>query len=151
MIYKIISEWLNGRIALLNDTLGSNDKLRECSTNFDMDMLPAGLKDNSYLIKLSTAEINENEAAGFTVSVRMEFHFRLYKKIISAYNKLIDEKLFALCSILTGNETAGLEYSAYRLTIANIHNIKITGLDRTAKGGEFIFPAVELNLQIFVE
>lgn len=149
MIYKVISEWLTEKITLLNNTLPQNERLKLADANYDMDFLPASLRDNSYLIKLSSVKKEENESGEIIVNTVIEFHFRLYKKPIQFYRKMIDEKLFALCKLLSDDSEAGLEYISDEITIANIHSIAIQGLDRAYKGGEYIFPRVEFELQAF--
>lgn len=149
MLYKVISDWITGKISLLNDSLAVQERLAANTINFDMDFLPANLKDNSYIIKLSEAAIDDNESGSIIVNVKIEFHFRLYKKSLDNYRKIIDDKLFALCKLLGDDSQAGLEYTSNGFTIANIHKINITGIDKTYKGGEFIFPVVEFELQIF--
>lgn len=149
MLYKVISDWITGKISLLNDSLAVQERLAANTINFDMDFLPANLKDNSYIIKLSEAAIDDNESGSIIVNVKIEFHFRLYKKSLDNYRKIIDDKLFALCKLLGDDSQAGLEYTSNGFTIANIHKINITGIDKAHKGGEFIFPVVEFELQIF--
>jgi hypothetical protein len=150
MIYKVISEWVTEKISLLNNSLPPEERIKPADVNFDMDLLPANLKDNSYLIKLSKIKNEDNESGEMTVNTVIEFHFRLYKKPLLFYRKLIDEKLFALCRILVDDEAGGLEYISDGLTIANIHSVAVTGLDKAYKGGEYIFPRVEFELQIFI-
>lgn len=149
MIYKVISEWLEEKIDILNNTLPETEKVKQANVSFDMDLLPANLKDNSYLIKLSKIHNEDNESGEVNVYTIIEFHFRLYKKPLEHYRKLIDDKLFALCRILSDDSQAGLEYISNGFTIANIHNISVTGLDKAHKGGEYIFPRIEFELQIF--
>lgn len=149
MLYKVISDWITGKISLLNDSLAVQERLAANTINFDLDFLPANLKDKSYLIKLSEAALDDNESGSIIVNVKIEFHFRLYKKSLENYRKIIDDKLFALCKLLGDDSQAGLEYTSNGFTIANIHKINITGIDKAYKGGEFIFPVVEFELQIF--
>ena len=149
MIYKVISEWLTEKITLLNNTLSFEERLKPADANFDMDMLPANLKDNSYLIKLKNIDSEDNESGEIKVNAVIQFHFRLYKKPLKYYRSIIDEKLFPLSKILTDDTQAGLERTADGITIANINNITITQLDKAFKGGEFIFPIIEFELQIF--
>lgn len=149
MIYKVISEWFTEKITLLNNTLPHDERLILADANFDMDFLPANLRDNSYLIKFSSVKNEENESGEILVNTVIEFHFRLYKKPMQFYRKMIDEKLFALCKLLNDDTAAGLEYTSDDIIIANIHDITITGLDKAYKGGEYIFPRVEFELQVF--
>lgn len=149
MIYKVISDWVTEKITLLNNTLPIEERLKLADANFDMDFLPANLRDKSYLIKLSRVTSEDNESGEILVNTVIEFHFRLYKKPIQFYRKMIDEMLFALCKLLTDDSDAGLEYISEGITIANIHNIAITQLDKAYKGGEYIFPRVEFELQVF--
>ncbi len=149
MIYKVISDWVTQKITLLNNSLPIDERLKLSDANFDMDFLPANLKDNSYLIKLSDIKNEDNESGEVVVNTVIEFHFRLYKKPLEYYRKMIDEKLFALCKLLNDDSEAGLEYISDGITIANIHNIAIHGLDKAYKGGEYIFPRVAFELQIF--
>ena len=139
MVYKVITDWIKEKIDLLNSTLSAEDILKESNVNFDMDFLPANMKDNSYLVKLSNVKYDDSESGEITVNAIIEFHFRLYKKPLEFYRKLIDEKLFSLCKILSGDD-AGLEYESGGITIANIHKISINGMDKAYKGGEYIFP-----------
>ncbi len=149
MLYKVISEWLKAKLTLLNDSLPANEKVKPGDVNFEMDFLPANLKDNTYIIKLSSISSEDNESAEIKVNALIEFHLRLYKKPVEFYRKLIDEKLFVLCRLLSDDTNAGLEYTSNGITIANIHNIMVSGLDKAYKGGEYIFPVVEFELQIF--
>lgn len=149
MLYKVINDWITGKISLLNDPLLPQDKLTANILNFDMDFLPANLKDNSYIIKLSEILIEDNESGAIIVSTKIEFHFRLYKKSLDNYKKIIDDKLFALCRLLGDDSQAGLEYTSNGFTIANIHKINVTATDKAYKGGEYIFPMVGFDLQIF--
>jgi len=148
MLYKVINDWVTGKISLLNETLSNPEKLIANEVNFDMDFLPANLKDNSYLIKLSEITLDDNESGAIIVNVKIEFHFRLYKKSPDKYKKIIDDKLFALCKLLGDDSQAGLEYNSNGFTIANIHKINVTGTDKAYKGGEYIFPVVGFELQI---
>lgn len=148
MLYKVINDWVTGKISLLNETLSVQEKLNANEVNFDMDFLPANLKDNSYIIKLSEIIIEDNESGAVTVNVKIEFHFRLYKKSPDNYKKIIDDKLFALCKLLGDDSQAGLEYTSNGFTIANIHKINVTATDKAYKGGEYIFPVVGFELQI---
>ena len=68
MIYKVISEWLTEKITLLNNTLSFEERLKPADANFDMDMLPANLKDNSYLIKLKNIDSEDNESGEIKVN-----------------------------------------------------------------------------------
>lgn len=148
MLYKVINDWVTGKISLLNETLSVQEKLNANEVNFDMDFLPANLKDNSYIIKLSEILIEDNESGAIIVSTKIEFHFRLYKKSLDNYKKIIDDKLFALCRLLNDDSQSGLEYTSGGITIANIYKINVTGTDKAIKGGEFIFPVVGFELQI---
>lgn len=149
MLYKVINDWVTGKISLQNETLSNSEKLNANEVNFDMDFLPANLKDNSYIIKLSEITLDDNESGAIIVNVKIEFHFRLYKRSPDKYKKIIDDKLFALCKLLGDDSQAGLEYTSNGFTIANIHKINVTGTDKAFKGGEFIFPVVGFELQIF--
>ena len=149
MLYKVISDWVNEKIVLLNDTLNEQDKVKAVNLNFDMDMLPGNLRDNTYLIKLGEVSFSESESEEILVSVNIEFHFRLYKKPVEIYRNLIDEKLYRLCNILCDDNTSGLEYISNGITIANIGKIKISQIDKAYKGGEYIFPVVGFELQVF--
>lgn len=149
MLYKVISEWITDKISLLNDSLAQPEKLTANEINFDMDFLPANLKDNSYLIKLGEIEFADNESGEIIVNTKIEFHFRLYKRSIDNYKKIIDDKLFALCRLLSDDSLSGLEYTSDGITIANIHKINVSGTDKAYKGGEYIFPVVEFELQVF--
>ncbi|HWA05534.1 MAG TPA: hypothetical protein VG961_03225 [Ignavibacteria bacterium] len=149
MLYKVISDWVTEKITQLNNNLAAQERLTANTVNFDMDFLPANLKDNSFLIKLSEVSFPENESGEIIVNVKIEFHFRLYKKSPENYKKIIDDKLFALCKLLSDDPQAGLEYVSDGFTIANIHRINISGTDKAFKGGEFIFPVVGFELQVF--
>ena len=148
MLYKVINDWVTGKISLLNETFSIPEKLNVNEVNFDMDFLPANLKDNSYIIKVSEITLDDNESGAIIVNVKIEFHFRLYKKSPDKYKKIIDDKLFALCKLLGDDSQAGLEYTSNGFTIANIHKINVTGTDKAYKGGEYIFPVVGFELQI---
>lgn len=149
MLYKVINDWVTGKISLLNETFSIPEKLNVNEVNFDMDFLPANLKDNSFIIKLSEITLDDNESGAVIVSTKIEFHFRLYKKSLDNYKKIIDDKLFALCRLLGDDSQAGLEYTSNGFTIANIHKISVTATDKAYKGGEYIFPMVGFDLQIF--
>lgn len=149
MLYKVINDWVTGKISLLNDQLAQQDKLTANTLNFDMDFLPANLKDNSYIIKVSDITLDNNESGAIIVNVKIEFHFRLYKKSPDNYKKIIDDKLFALCRLLNDDSQSGLEFTSGGITIANIHKLNITGTDKAYKGGEYILPMVGFDLQIF--
>lgn len=149
MLLKVISDWITDKIILLNDSLAAPERLTANTLNFDMDFLPANLKDNSYLIKLSEIALTDNETSATIVNVKIEFHFRLYKKSLDIYKKIIDDKLFAFCKLLSDDTQAGLEYISNGITIANIHKVNITGTNKACKGGEFIFPVVGFELQVF--
>jgi len=149
MLYKVISDWVSEKIEILNDTHADQDKVKAVNLNFDMDMLPGNLRDNTYLIKLGEVSFSESESEEILVSVKIEFHFRLYKKPVEIYRKLIDEKLYRLCTILSDDTASGLEYISNGITIANIGKIKISQIDKAYKGGEYIFPVVEFELQVF--
>lgn len=149
MLYKVINEWITAKITIQNSSLPSAERLKPSDVNFDMDFLPANMKDGTYLVKLNEITLEDNESGEIKVLTVIEFHFRLYKKPIEFYRKLIDEKLFGLCKILTDDSAAGLEYISDGIIISNIHNIKVIGLDKAYKGGEFIIPKIEFELQIF--
>jgi len=149
MLYKVISDWVSEKIVLLNDSLTEQDKVKAINLNFDMDMLPGNLKDNTYLTKLGEVSFSESESEEILVGVNIEFHFRLYKKPVEIYRKLIDEKLYRLCNILSDDNTSGLEYISNGITIANISKIRINQIDKAYKGGEYIFPMVGFELQVF--
>ncbi len=149
MLYKVINEWVTEKIALLNIALPAVERLKAADINFDMDFLPANLMESTYLLKLNEIKIEDNESGEIKAITAIEFHFRLFKKPLEYYSKLIDEKLFGLCKILSDDSVAGLEYISDGITISNIHNIKVTGLDKSYKGGEFIIPRIEFELQVF--
>lgn len=149
MLYTVINDWLTAKITLINDVLPVTEKLSANEVNFDMDYLPANLKDNSYMIKLSEIKFDDNESGSIIVSVKIDLHFRLYKKSPGNYKKVIDDKLFAFCKVLGDDSQVGLEYTSNGFTIANIHKINITGTDKAYKGGEYIFPVVGFELQVF--
>ena len=149
MLYKVISDWVNEKIVLLNDTLTEQEKVKPVNVNFDIDMLPGNLRDNSYFIKLGEVSYGDDESGVISMNAKIEFHFRLYKKPVEIYRKLIDEKLFRLCNILSDDTASGLEYISNGITIANIGKIKINQIDKAYKGGEYIFPVVGFELQVF--
>ncbi|MEO8514510.1 MAG: hypothetical protein ABI543_13195 [Ignavibacteria bacterium] len=149
MLYQVINDWVTQKITLLNNSLTPEERLKLSDANFEMDFLPSNLKDNSYLIKLESIKIEDNESGEIKVNTVIEFHFRLYKKPIGKYKTLIDEKLVELCKLLTDDSAAGLEYTSGEVTIANIHNLTVTGLEKAYKGGEYIFPKIEFVLQVF--
>ncbi|HAX47579.1 MAG TPA: hypothetical protein DCX92_01205 [Bacteroidetes bacterium] len=149
MLYKVICDWISEKITLMNDTLPEQEKLKPVNVNFEPDMLPANLRDNSYFIKLSEVAFGDDEAGEISVNVKLEFHFRLYKRSTEIYKKLIDEKLFRFCNILNYNTESGLEYVSSGITIANKCGINISQIDKAYKGGEYIFPVVGFELQIF--
>lgn len=149
MLYKVINEWLEEKFDILNLSLPPAEQVKNPDMSFDTDLLPANLKDNTYMVMLHSIGSDDNESGSITVNVSVEFHFRLYKKPKEHYRKLIDEKLFALCRILTDVSAAGLEYESDSITIANIHKISVAGLDKAYKGGEYLFPRIEFELQVF--
>ena len=149
MLYNVINGWVTGKLALLNNTLPEADRLTAVNLNFDSDMLPHSLRDNSYYIKLQEISFTDTEAGEIKVTVNIEFHFRLYKKPAEFYKLFIDEKLYRLCGILLNDTAAGLEHTSNGITIANIHNISVSRLEKAYKGGEYIFPLVNFELQVF--
>ncbi|MCC6865761.1 MAG: hypothetical protein IT280_06325 [Ignavibacteria bacterium] len=150
MIYKTIDEWFAERINELNETLPEHEKINQITGTFKTDLLPANLMDNSYLVKPETIIFQDNESAEISASVTVQFHFRLYKRAKENYKKNIDDKLFALMCLLAGNESSGLEYNSNGITLANLHNLSITETDKSYKAGEYIFPKLKFNLQIFI-
>lgn len=149
MIYKTINDWFEERITELNNSLTANEKLKPVTGTIEMDLLPLNLKDNTYFVKIEDIIYNDDESGEITAAVSVQFHFRLYKRTADNYKKNIDEKLYALTSLLAGSETAGLEHTANSLTLANLHNLSINDLDKAYKGGEYIFPKLKFHLQVF--
>ena len=71
MLYNVIKSWVTGKITLLNETLSEAEKLAESNLNFDPDMLPLNLKDNSYFIKLREVTFTNNESGEINVKVNI--------------------------------------------------------------------------------
>lgn len=151
MIFRNSNNWFTLKINLLNDSLSESEKIQRRDLNFDSDTMPASLKDNSYLLKLKEISINDDESKTIKAIITVEFCFRLYKDLNENYRKLIDEKLYELSRILIDDSGDSLEYSGTGITIANIHNINITELNKSHIGGEYITPKLEFELQIINE
>lgn len=151
MIFRNSNNWFTLKINLLNDSLSESEKIQRRDLNFDSDTMPASLKDNSYLLKLKEISINDDESKTIKAIITVEFCFRLYKDLNENYRKLIDEKLYELSRILIDDSGDSLEYSGTGITIANIHNISITELNKSHIGGEYITPKLEFELQIINE
>lgn len=151
MIFQISNNWFAGKINLLNSSLAESEKLQKRDLNFETDSAPAALKDNSYLLKLKEFRLNDDESKTIKALITVEFCFRLYKKLNENYRKLIDEKLYELTRLLNDDADSGLEYTENSFTIANIYNISITGLNKSYKGGEYLTPVLEFELQIINE
>lgn len=147
MIYETISAWVEEKVAAFNLTPDEKDKLRGIDTNLDAGFLPSSMKDKRYLLKLGSLKQATDEAGLLTVKVKLEFHFQLFKKPLESYRLYIDEYLFRFIKLLQDDTIAGLEYESGGIVLANIRNLEITGLDKTDKGGAYLMPVVEFEVE----
>jgi hypothetical protein len=147
MIYEVISAWVEEKVAAFNLILDEKDKLRGIDTNLDTGFLPSSMKDKRYLLKLGSLKQVGDEAGTLLVKVNLEFHFQLFKKPLESYRMYVDEYLFRFIKLLQDDTVAGLEYESGGMVLANIRNLEITGLDKTDKGGAYLMPAVEFEME----
>ena len=150
MIYSTVSQWLDGKFSAFNGSLAEADKLKMIGVNLDSGFLPANLKDKKYIIKFSGIKENSTETEQYAVNVGIEFQFTLYKKSVDNYNQIIDEYLFRFLRILQDDTITGLEFEAHGITLTNIRNPAITGLDKLDKGGKYLIPVIEFQLEAIV-
>jgi hypothetical protein len=147
MIYEVISAWVEEKVAAFNLILDEKDKLRGIDTNLDTGFLPSSMKDKRYLLKLGSLKQVGDEAGTLLVKVNLEFHFQLFKKPLESYRMYVDEYLFRFIKLLQDDTVAGLEYESGGMVLVNIRNLEITGLDKTDKGGAYLMPAVEFEME----
>ncbi|RPI19020.1 MAG: hypothetical protein EHM58_03130 [Ignavibacteriae bacterium] len=158
MIYQLIKSWLNIKIEALNSALLNEAPVREVDANLDVNFLPANLKDRTYLIKLTEIEnVDEFEDAGIfkRVKVLAEFQFMLAKQPVEYYKQIIDSYMYGLSRIILNNDIAGLNYQDPMideyLTLYDLKNLKITGLNTLNKMGNYLMPKVEFNIGVIDE
>jgi len=147
MIYEVISVWIGEKVAAFNLPLDEKDKLRGIDTNLDTGFLPSSMKDKRYLLKLGSLKHAGDEAGILIIKVKLEFHFQLFKKPLESYRMYVDEYLYRFIKLLQDDTIAGLEYESGGMVLANIRNLEITGLDKTDKGGAYLMPAVEFEVE----
>lgn len=158
MIYHLIKSWVTLKIEALNTSLGNEQPVREIDANLDVNFLPANLKDRTYLIKLSEIEnADEFEDAGIfkRVKVLVEFQFMLAKQPLDYYKLIADSYMYSLSKIILNNDIAGLNYQDPSideyLTLYDLKNLKITGLNTLNKAGNYLMPKVEFNIGVVDE
>jgi hypothetical protein len=123
-----------------------------------VNFLPANLKDRTYLIKLTEIEnTDEFEDAGIFKRVRVlvQFQFMLSKQPVEYYKQIIDSYLYSLSKIVLSNNIAELNYrdpliDEY-LTLYDLKNLKITGLNILDKAGNYLMPKVEFSIGVIDE
>lgn len=158
MIYQLIKSWLSLKIETLNSSVPEEENIKEVDVNLDVNFLPAGLKDRTYLIKLEEIEnTDEFEDAGIFKRVKtiIEFQFMLCKQPVEYYKLIIDNCLYSLLKLIVSEEIAALNYkdpviSEY-LTLYDLKNLKITGLNKMDKSGSYLMPKIEFNIGVIDE
>lgn len=158
MIYQLIKSWLSLKIETLNSAVPEEESIKEVDVNLDLNFLPASLKDRTYLIKLEEIEnTDEFEDAGIFKRVKtiIEFQFMLCKQPVEYYRLIIDNCLYSLLKLIVSEEIAALNYkdpviSEY-LTLYDLKNLKITGLNKTDKSGSYLMPKIEFNIGVIDE
>ncbi len=158
MIYQLIKSWLSLKIETLNSAVPEEESIKEVDVNLDVNFLPASLKDRTYLIKLEEIEnTDEFEDAGIFKRVKtiIEFQFMLCKQPVEYYRLIIDNCLYSLLKLIVSEEIAALNYkdpviSEY-LTLYDLKNLKITGLNKTDKSGSYLMPKIEFNIGVIDE
>lgn len=149
MIYELLRDWFNNSvIAGLNAGIEDPDKLREIDTTLDTGFTPTSLKDKAYLIKFGAIEPENTEANVYRISITIEFLFLIAKRSIGNYQGCIDTYLFPLLDSLWSKEH--LAYSndeiSEDLGLDDIDNLKLSGLDKTDKGGTYLNPEISFEI-----
>jgi hypothetical protein len=158
MIYQLIKSWLSLKIETLNSAVTKDEIIKEVDVNLDVNFLPASLKDRTYLIKLDEIEnTDEFEDAGIfkRVKTTIEFQFMLCKQPVEYYRLIIDNCLYSLLKLIISEEIAALNYkdpviSEY-LTLYDLKNLKVTGLNKTDKSGSYLMPKIEFSIGVIDE
>lgn len=148
MLYNTIQNWLDLIFAKLNAVLPEDIKLRQSLQFFNPDLMPRNLLDKSYTVKINEINFPESEAVFYAVNTIIDFHFSLYKNQTENYRNIIDSILINLCKILNNKMENELEFNGGNFTIAEITDIKISGLNLISKNNEFIFPKIEFKLYL---
>ena len=150
MIYKTITEWLEGKIEAFNDPLTDPERIKKIDVNLDLGFLPANMKDKRYLVTLSGIEEDPGESHIRTAEVMIEFHFTLFKKPIEYYEEIIDKYLLPLALLLEDDTVSGLEFESNGILLANLRETRLTGLDKLDKGGKYIMPVINFKLEFLI-
>jgi hypothetical protein len=158
MIYHLIKSWLGLKIEAYNALVTNEDNINEVDVNLDVNFLPASLKDRTYIIKLEEIEnTDEFEDAGIFKRVKaiIEFQFMLCKQPVEYYKLIIDNCLYSLLKLIVSEDIAPLNFkdpviSEY-LTLYDLKNLKITGLNKTDKSGSYLMPKIEFSIGVIDE
>lgn len=149
MIYQLVRNWIKDVvISSLNGDIDAPNKMREVDVNIDNKFLPASLKDKSYIIKFGDIQPLDYETKMYSISMTIQFQFMIAMKPIGNYQDCVDIYLFPLMDLLW--DKYELEYSndeiSTTISLDDIDNIKLSGLDKTEDGGKFILPEITFEL-----
>jgi hypothetical protein len=146
MIYNAVTSWLEGKFNAFNSTLGEESRLKKIDVSLDTDFLPSGLKDKRYIIKFREIAEDATETTEYTAKITIEFQFQLFKRPLEYYKQITDDYLFRFIKLLQDDTIGGLEYESNGLILSNIRNLRVAGLNRLNKGGQYLLPLIEFDL-----
>jgi len=157
MIYQLIRDFTNLRIAYFNQAKTELVDLNENVQWLDVDNLPNNASDIYYNFKISDYENDDEIEANMRVfvNVAIEFSLPLFNLGVEKYQSVIDEYTYNLTRLFNWDSVPGsqLPYSnqsiSQGITITELHKIRFTDTNKITNG--YLNPTLNIEFVVFDE
>ncbi len=157
MIYKLIRDFTNLRIAYFNQAKTELVDLNENVQWLDVDNLPNNASDIYYNFKISDYENDDEIEANMRVfvNVAIEFSLPLFNLGVEKYQSVIDEYTYNLTRLFNWDSVPNSqlpyknELISQGITITELHKIRFTDTNKITNG--YLNPTLNIEFVVFDE
>ena len=157
MIYSLIRDFTNLRMAYFNQAKTELVDLNENVQWLDVDNLPNNASDIYYNFKISDYENDDEIEANMRVfvSVAIEFSLPLFNLGVEKYQSVIDEYTYNLIRLFNWDSVPNSqlpyknELISQGITITELHKIRFTDTNKITNG--YLNPTLNIEFVVFDE
>lgn len=149
MILKLIDDYINERVLILNERLDSEIKALQTDFITEFERIPANQSNNYYQINIDGLNASDEYEANimYSVTARIEFSFFVGAKKFSGYQEIFNRYLWDFVRVLVKYNTS---YSDTDITtssvIQEVNSISLTNGSRIENN--YFKPTIEMNINI---